>query len=65
MDLEDLKAKLEEEVESYNQLVEQLNELDAERQNRMARIQVLQELVIDKAKEPAEDEGVKTNKAEG
>lgn len=67
MELKDLKSKLEEEVESYNELVEQLNALDAERQNKLARIQVLGELVEDKAKEPADrgEESVKTDDAEG
>lgn len=63
MELEDFKAKLESEVESYNELVDQLTELDAERQRKLARIQVLGELIQDKAKEPAKKD-VKTDKAE-
>lgn len=67
MELEDFKAKLESEVEAYNELIERLNELDAERQGKLARIQVLQELIQDKAKEPAKKEkkSVKSAKAEG
>lgn len=67
MELEDFKAKLESEVEAYNELIEKLNELDAERQGKLARIQVLQELIQDKAKEPAkkDEKGVKSAKAEG
>jgi hypothetical protein len=67
MELEDFKEKLASEVEAYNELIEKLNELDAERQGKLARIQVLQELIEDKAKEPAkkEEKGVKSAKAEG
>lgn len=59
MELEDLTTKMESEVNSYNELIEQLNALDQERQAKLARIQVLQELIEDKKAENARDEAMK------
>lgn len=71
-----LQDKLNQEVEEYNQLIDQLTNLEKDRASRMGRIQVLTELVQEeKAKEAtakadkeaakSEPKSVKTSKAEG
>lgn len=74
-----LQDKLNQEVEEYNQLIDQLTNLEKDRASRMGRIQVLTELVQEEAKKNAkeasakadkeaaksEPKSVKTSKAEG
>lgn len=74
-----LQDKLNQEVEEYNQLIDQLTNLEKDRASRMGRIQVLTELVQEEAKKNAkaasakadkeaaksESKSVKTSKAEG